>query len=300
MKLQIDKDGVLYRSMLRGRTKLTVIFIVLLALFVVYTVGITPYLGKRFFGSVPADEAHYAQNAPLVAVTEAYEPDKNLAKIYGYAQKETSYWNGDKYFFSAELKDLEEIGLAYTISGAMLTPDTDTVTDPVAVKVDFVKVGGVKTAVLYMGDVQITEGMVAEGIFTEISPRILDNLASYIPEGEEISVYMFDIRGIDMSSEFSDMVSWLLYIAILLFLVIKLVIYYLKPEKHPTYRQLEKYGELAAVAIDIDTQVRNGAQRDYKDEIRTNDWIITKRSFYHKVEKNFTAKGTFKYTPYEK
>ena len=135
MKLQIDKSGVLYKSMLRGRTKLTVIFVVLFVLFFVYTAAISPYLGKRFFGPVPVDAAHYAENVSTVAVTEAYEPDKSEAKIYGYALNESSYWNGDKYYFSAELGRLEEIGLAYTMSGAVLTEATDTETDPVAVKV---------------------------------------------------------------------------------------------------------------------------------------------------------------------
>ncbi|MBQ8526741.1 MAG: hypothetical protein IJ460_08515 [Clostridia bacterium] len=300
MKQQLDKSGVLYKSMLRGRTKLTVIFVLLFVLFCVYTVDILPYLEKKAIGAVPLDAVAYAETAETVVVSESFEPDKNLAKIYGYAQPEQSYWEADRYFFSVNLESLENTGLAYTASGAVLTADTDTEADPVAVKVDFVDIGGLKTAVLSMGDAEITEGMISDGILTEISPLILDNLADFVPEGEIISKYMLDVRGIDMSSEFSDTVTWFALIVVLIFLIAKLVLYYLRPIKHPTYKQLEKYGEVHMVAQDIETQIRAGTEEASKNEIRTPDWIITKRSFYHKVEKNFTAKGSFKYTPYEK
>lgn len=299
MKQQLDKTGVLYHSLSRGRIKLLIIFVLLFVMFLCYTVSIMPYLEKRAFGAVPVDESNFAVSG-TVEVTKEYKADKAIAKIYGYALKEQSYWENDKYFFSVKLDELTSSGLAYTASGAILNPDTDVETDPVAVKVDFINIGGVKTAVLSMGDAVVKKDMTVDGILTEISPLILENLSGVLPEGEMISKYMLDIRGIDMGSEFSDILFWFLYIALLLFLGIKLVIYYINPLKHPTYKQLEKYGETAMVIQDIETQFKARAEKTAKDETRTADWIMTKKSFYHKVEKNFTAKGSFKYTPYEK
>ena len=298
MNTNLDKSGFLYKSMLSGRRKLTVIVAALLILLVWHTVSIVPYLEKRICGSVILDEDMYAKEANTVSVSKEYNPDKSVMKIYGFAFKDESYWQGNKYLFSTTLDKINPIGLAYTLGGVLVDENTDTEADPIAVKVDFVDIKGVKTAVMYMGNEEITPGMTAEGIFVKISPLVLKDLAEYLPEGEVLSEYMYDIRGIDMSSEFSDIVSWIVLIALIIFLLIRLIRYYVNPIKHPTYKQLEKYGDIMTVIMDIDNQIDAGADRSYKNEVRTEDWILTKRSFYYKVEKNFTAKGKFKYTPF--
>lgn len=300
MNTKLNKKSFLYKSMLRGRTKLTIITALVLAIFICYTASIIPYLEKIAFGSVALDGDMYARDVKTVCVSKSYKPDKSTMKIYGYASRDESYWQGDKYFFSTVFDKIDSVGLAYTLGGARVNEFTDTEADPVAVRVDFVYINGVKTAVMYMGNEKILPGMKAEGVLVNISPLVLRDLADYVSEGEVLSEYMLDIRGIDMSTEFNDTVIWFFMIALIVFLLIRLGGYYINPLKHPTYKQLDKYGDTMAVIADINWQIDAGADRSYKNEVRTADWILTKRSFYYKAEKNFTANGTFKYTPYEK
>lgn len=298
MDYKINKTGVLYSNMKRGRTKLTVIYVLLLALFIIHSINTLPYLEKRAFGSVPLDIGTFASLSPTTQVTSTYAPSVEESKIYGHARKKQSYWQGSNYFFSVKLDSLESCNLAYTASGAIVENSTDTQSDPVAVKVDFITIDGTKTAVLSMGSAELKEGMVAEGIFVEISPLILKDLAAFVPEGEVISKYMLDVRGIDMDSEYSDTVIWFVFVAVLLFLSVKLFIYYTKPIKHPTFAQLEKYGTAYLICQDIESQIEEENAAFEGDRLVSSDWIITKTTFACKVEKNFAAGGKFKYTPF--
>lgn len=297
MKNKINKTGVLYGNMKRGRRKLTFIYVILLALFIFHTVNTLPYLEKRAFGSVPLDTYSFSSSTPTVEITPKYAPNKEEAKIYGHARKKQSYWQGSNYYFSVKLDRLQSCNLAYTASGAIVTESTDTLADPVAVKVDFITIGNTRTAVLSLGSSELKEGMVAEGIFVEISPLILKDLAAFVPEGEVISKYMLDVRGIDMDSEYSDTVIWFVFVAVLLFLSVKLFIYYTKPIKHPTFAQLEKYGTAYLICQDIESQIEEENAAFEGDRLVISDWIITKTTFACKVEKNFAAGGKFKYTP---
>ena len=300
MKQQINKNGVLYESMQGGRTKLTVIFALLLVIFVVYTISISPYLGKKVFGATELDAERFAREAKTVAVTGSFVPQKEEAKIYSYGRRDSSYWQGSKYLFDAKLENIEDTKLAYTAGGVVVTEDTDTEIDPIAVKVLLANIGDERVTVLMSANQEISEGALVEGMLVEISPLIRKDLANYYPDGTKVCLYMYDVRGIDMGSEFSDTIAWIAFLLVLIFLGTKLLIYYLNPMKHPTYKQLEKYGEVKLVIQDIDTQAEAEDAAFDKKTITTKDWILTKRDFYYKVEKNFAAKGNFKYTPYEK
>ena len=300
MKQNIDTNGVLYKSVKKGRTKLSVILFLLIVMFFVHTASSMPYLEKRAFGASELDSEAFAKATKLVAINSDYKPSKEEAKIYGHAREKTSYWHGDKYYFSISDAIFADSGLAYTSSGAIVTPQTDTNADPVAVRLGFMDIGGTKTAVLLLGDAAFGTPINAEGIFVELSPLVRKDLAKYLPEGENISEYMFDVRGIDMDTEYSDTVIWFALIAIILFLVTKLLVYFLNPLKHPTYRCLDKYGDIVMIANDIETQVKLPSATFHKNRIMTDDWIINKGSFACKTEKNFTAGGSFKYTPYQK
>ncbi|MBQ7900450.1 MAG: hypothetical protein IJ365_00620 [Clostridia bacterium] len=295
-----DKNGFLYKSMVKYRLKFTVVFVLYVIVFAMFTASCADYLAKRAFGASALDVEAFAAECGTMTLDGGYTFDKDSpdAKIFGFAVKEQSYLQDDKYFFEVPVDDVIAADVAYTAGGVPVTPEVDTTADRVAIKVDYAVIGGVQVPVLMLPEQNILPDTTLEGIFVQSSPLILAELAKKCGDTSvEICPYTLDIRGIEMGSEYSDTLLWVVMLAILIFLLIKLIIYHAKPHKHPIFAQLDKYGDVFALANDIEQELKSDKTTFYKKEIYTPEWILTKQSFKYRIGKNHLAGGKFKYTP---
>ena len=298
--MNFNKNGFLYKAMKKYRLKYTVICIVCIVLFAMYTSSCINYLMAKAFGPSALDVEMFATESGSMVLDNGYSYDKNSpdARIFGFASPETSYMQGGAFRFDVKIDDIIPADFAYTMSGVRYTEDIDTDEDPIATKADYAIIGGKTVILLMMPEQNIAPGDTVTGIFTQNSPVILAEMAGDCPEGgREICPYMLDVRGIEMGSEFSDTLIWVVFLIILLVLLTKLAIYYIRPAKHPIYTQLDKYGDIYAVAQDIEKELEDSNTQYYKNEIYTPEWILTKQTFKYKIGKNHTAGGKFKYTP---
>lgn len=296
------KKGILYRDVMKNRRKFLIILIVLIALFVRYTVAIMPLLQKLATGPSEFSAENFAAETGFAErIPESDDDDELFAiqneKIYGYAVSELTYRQGTKYYFRVPISGVEPSGLEFTMSGEIVGEYTDTDSDPVAVRVWYIDIGGKKTAVLAADRTELENGKAVSGIFVKMPTVISDALFDAgLPEGA-ICDYMLDVRGIRMDSEFSDSLIWVLFLLALIYLVFRLGLYYVNPLHHPTYRQLGKYGDVAEIAADVEYQLANGITEREKGRVYTHDWIVADAQFRKIIEKNFIAGGSFKYTP---
>lgn len=296
------KNGVLYKSVVKSRRKFAAILVLLVALFVCYTVTIMPLLQKLASGAVQLNAEEFAaQTGYAVRQQENDDDDDGFTlvndKIYSYAVKELTYWQGDRYYFRVPLDGVEPSGLAFTVNGEIAAADTDTDSDPIVVWVWYCDIGGRKTAVLAASDYSENDGKTINGIFVKMPTVISDALFDGGLNDGEISEYMLDTRGIRMDSEFSDSIMWVLFLLALGYLIFRLGSYYANPLRHPTYKQLGKYGEVSEIAADVENQLANEVTAREKGRVYTHDWIVSDSAFKKNIEKNFTAGGSFKYTP---
>lgn len=295
--LEINKEGILYKNVVKNRRKLLAIFVLVIICFVWFTVTIYPYLAKRAGGASPLDTERF-QGSDSVVIGPSFTIDDNSkARIYGFADSRTSYWQDHRYYFSVKSENLEYSGLSYTRGGEVLSDVTDTEIDPVAVSIYYANVGDRIVTVMSLPEQDIESLPELKGIFVKSSPFILKHLSENIAQEREISAYTLDVRGIEMSAESSDIAIWVLLIALIIYLGIKLVRYYKNPLKHPTYKQLEKYGDVLEIVEDIELQLQNDVVSIEDNQIVTADWIVTEQSFKKLIQKNHTSKGKFKYTP---
>ncbi len=294
------KKGILYGNVVKSRRKFLVILILLIALFVRYTVAVMPILQKIAAGPGALDGSAFAAETGFAVRGQETDGEDTFEiindKIYGYAVSELTYRQGTRYYFRVPANGVEMSGLAFTMGGEQVTAETDTAADPVAVRVWYIDIGGKKTAVL-APDGQLENGKAVSGIFVRMPTVISDALFDGgLPEGA-ICDYMLDVRGIRMDSEFSDTLMWVVFMALLIYLSIRLTSYYVNPLRHPTYRQLGKYGDAAEIAADVEYQLAHGVTEREKGRVCTHDWIVSDSQFRKIIEKNFTAGGSFKYTP---
>ena len=73
-----------------------------------------------------------------------------------------------------------------------------------------------------------------------------------------------------------------------MFLVFKVVIQYINPLSTPTYRNLEKYGDIKTISDDVEDQLAKLGVTNIKKKkpVVTDDWIISEEPFKLKIAKN--------------
>lgn len=295
----MNKNGFIYSNMAKCRLKFTIIVIIVAIIFGFYTADSYKYISKKLFGAVDLDTEAF-KNIETITLEPDFvcDTESDDALIYGYALEDSSYFQGIKYYFNITVDDVIYKDIAYTIGGVPVTDEVDTEIDPVALKAEYIKIGNTTVPVIMGKDQSIAKGDRIKGIFTRSSTRILEEFAKKSNgEKTEICKYTLDIRGIEMEAEFSDCVIWTIYALILLFLIIKLIIYYIKPKSHPMISQLEKYGQTEFIIKDIEDELKDESTIYEKNEITTKNWILQKKSFKYLIVKNHKATGSFKYTP---
>ncbi len=295
----MNKSGFIYSNMCKFRIKYAVIVVLYTIAVILFSVDASKYVIKRITGSTPLDLELFASvQTEVLPANFTVDKQSEDAKIWGSAAPSTSYWQGNRYYFSVKVDEVSDVNVAYTLSGAPVTQEVDTEADPVAVKATFVVIDGITVPVMMEADRSILKGDTIKGIFTRHSPLILEELAKKSGGKDmEICSYTLDIRGIDMGSEFSDCVLLTMSVILLIYLLAKLIVYFVNPLKHPMYTQLDKYGEVQYVAEDIDKEIENNITNREKGVIYTTNWIITKKTFKCQIVKNHAVGGKFKYTP---
>ena len=295
----MNKSGFIYSNMRKFRAKYAVILVIFIIAVILFAANSSEYIIKKIIGSTPLDLEKFAtvetQVLPADYTMDVKNEDK---KIYNFATPSTSYWQGNRYYFSAVVEDVANVETAFTYRGAPVTSEVDTDADPIMLKATYAVIGGITVPVITKPNQNILKGDTIEGIFTNHSPLILEQLAKKSGGKDmEICGYTLDTRGIEMGSEHSVCTLVLISIILIIYLLVKLIIYFVNPLKHPIYAQLDKYGEIQYVAEDVDKEIENNITNREKGIIYTTNWIVTKKEFKYQIIKNHAAGGKFKYTP---
>lgn len=283
-------DGIIYNSMKRHRIKLMWRIIVLALVLLTYFLLNRAYILNVIFGSIKLDGVRFVKEAKTYTVLydEAMVSDASHI-IRSYSVKSSSYWQDDKYEFSVPLSDVAETPISYTTRN---TGDNYSKTDDKGVlsaKLYTAKVEGINVIVLSYPHQDVLNFESIDGIFTEIPPVIAADFASLgAYEGQEFCKYMLDTRGLEMGSERFDITVSLMLLLLILYLSVKLCIYYINPYFTPTYRALDKYGDVDTVIQDIEAQLKAKGILKIKGRksYHTDDWIVSEDSFKLKILRN--------------
>ncbi len=283
----LKKDSLIYRYMNKYRTKNNIIILIVAALLTGYFAVFGPYITNVFFGSVPLDGNSFKAQAQLVCPGVSEAPDDESIK--SSVLKGDSYWQGDKYEFDIRLTDIEYTGIDYTTKNTSESFNPETSEPLRSAMLYMAGIEGVPVLVLAYPHTELTEGAAVSGIFAPVAPIIawdIQNSAEY--NGREIFPYILDTRGLTMESEPFDVFIFAALCVILLFLIIKNIVYYINPLTTPTYRSLAKYGKTEETVADVEAQLKaKGIDRVQKNNpVYTEDWIVSRDVFKLLVQKN--------------
>ena len=93
-----------------------------------------------------------------------------------------------------------------------------------------------------------------------------------------------------MGAESSDVLFFWLLVILMLFLWVKLIIYYINPKFTPTVRQLITYGDIMEIAQKVDLETKSEDAYKDGDMLVLENFVITKSTFKTVVAKNHMAK----------
>ncbi len=284
----MKKEGIMYKAMARYRIKFLIINLVLTVMFISYTVSKLPYLKTAWFGETPLKTERFLKETGTISVDKKIELGrKDRANPDGSYLKKSSYWQDDKYRFELRLKNIQKTNVSY--KGTVSINEEETKIKNIY-DLYMAELGGRNVAVLAFSDQEIKENMT--GCIVHMQKPVLAGVSELIDEkGEiEISEYIVDVRGLQMEAESSDHLFFWIYLLGLLFLYIKLLVYFVNPLRTPTYRQLYKYGKAEDVADEIDRQSKLDLARRNGKDLMLEDFILTKSAMKLTVTKNHTKK----------
>lgn len=284
----MNKDSVLYKAMARYRIKFLIINLVLTVMLISYTVAKLPYLKTAWFGETPLKTERFLKETKTITVDRKIELGrKDRRNPDGSYLKKSSYWQDDKYLFELSLENLQKTDVSYEGTVSINEEETKIKT---IYELYVAQIGGRNVAVLAFSGQEVKEKMT--GCIVHMQKPVLAGISELIDEkGElELSEYIIDVRGLEMEAESSDHLFFWIYLAALLLLYIKLLVYFVNPLRTPTYRQLYKYGKTEDIADEIDRQAKLPSARRNGKDLVLEDFILTKSTMKLAVTKNHTKK----------
>lgn len=282
----MNKEGFLYKGMAKYRFKLLTVNLILLLLFIIYTINILPYLKTSFTGPKALDTERFLKETSAITIDKPIELGRKDHKLPDMSLvKDNTYWQGDVYDFVIDTPSLKPVGETFKGVNNITGKETE------MYKVYMTELGGRKAAVLAYPE-EITDKKITANL-SQMQKPIASVISKSLEDSEtiELSEYVIDLRGAEMGAEDSDVLFFWLSGVLLAFLFIKLIVYYVYPKSAPTFRQLAKYGDMDEVIKDVDSQSK--LDTVYKDGnmLVFNDYIITKSTFKLVVNKNHMSKN---------
>ena len=286
------KDGFIYKAMKHHRIKHIIRTALVFAVLVIYAFFNRAYIGNVLFGSSNLNGDRFIKEVSTIEINKELAAKSDGSRIIrSYAVKSGSYWQDQKYEFDVSLTDVFKLPISYT------THNTGTNYDDIDSKAVHSanlysgKIEGVNVLILAYPHQDIKDGEKITGIFTEMSNIIRTDAALLGSlEGESFCEFIFDVRGLEMGSEKFDIAFSGVLLLFLIYLLIKMAIYFINPYLTPTYKSLAHYGDLETIVRDIENQLKKAGVNEItrKRSAVTDDWLVSEDSFKLKIVKNHT------------
>jgi len=284
----MQKGTYLYKAMAKHRRKFLIVNCVLLALLTWFTVAKLPYLKAEIFGPKPLDMDRFLSETDTFKIDELIELDRHdNANPESSYFRQTSYWQDDVYLFDIKTDEMEKTDISFV---NVLDYADSSVEIPLA-DIWYAKSGGRNFVVIGKPGKEYT-GTIS-GYIVKPTVAITSEISKTLENGEEIvlSEYFIDCRDTEMGTSDTDWTFVKIMLVILILLFAKLVLYYIKPEYAPTYRQLKRIGNIKDVADEINRQAEADDAYIEDKKLITKDFILSDMFFKKKVVRNHMSKN---------
>lgn len=283
----MQKESVLYKAMEKYRRKFLLYNVIVLVLLILFTVWRYPYIRTEISGSTPLDMERYLSETGTFDIDELIELTRHEPKQpEQYYYKDITYWQDNRYLFDIKATNVRRTDIVFTSTYTAGNEKYEYVT----AEIWYAEAGGRTFAVIANPDTKYKEKLT--GYLVEPSRAITSQISQKVGNGEKITLsdYFIDCRGTEMGTAASDWMIVKITAAVLLYLFLKLLLYYLKPQLTPTYRQLQRYGDIENIADEVNRQAESDEAYIEDKKLVTPDFILSDDTFKKKVVRNHMSK----------
>ncbi len=282
----MQKNGYVYKMMAFYRRKFLLVMVIISLIFGWFTMAKIPYLRTSVKGASPLDTSRFVEECETMIIkgkVELGRKDKKTPEVNVF--RSNSYWQDGRYLFNIKLDSVGDEIAVYTKEIA-IGNETETF---VASKVYTAYLAGVPVTVIAKGNWD--KSLNVTGHLIKVHKPVLSALTKNMKNGETIETgeYTVDLRGLEMDAEKTDVFLFWLFLAIILTIWLKLILYYIKPTRTPTYKQLIRFDDMETAENDINLQY--GDCYTEGKNIVLKDYIIEKSTFKIKISRNHMAKN---------
>lgn len=288
----IRKGNILYKGMQRGRRRFLIINIIVTIIYIMFMFRAMPFIIGKLHGPYEFNSQKFFSTTTDIVIDDVVEMlPREDKSILSYTFLEYSYQDDNRYRFNVKFDSFEKVYDG--ISADNEDNDSDSTYKFNCIYLG--KIGENTVPVLWNGSSDPIAGSAVSGIFTEPAKVVISRISEVVPTKGSLSIteYIFDARGIEMETENTDIPFAVMGFVLLAFLYIRLIRYYINPYSHPTYKRIEKYGDIEDVINKIEDQFLNEEIKRDGEEYYTTDWIMTKEFFGNKIKLNHRTTGKY-------
>ncbi|MDR1116914.1 MAG: hypothetical protein LBL09_01530 [Oscillospiraceae bacterium] len=302
LKLKINR-GYIYGLTRKNVFMLLFWALLLFGLYCWYMSSAGVYFLNAFTSGYTLDSGRLWDDAKLLEITEQTEyfnTGEYGVTLPPMLRLDEVYRDGNKYRFKVEVESYRELGIAYSapldaiLAASRYDPARGDVAPPDAVqKVAMVTIDGKNVVALMPVGETLTPGeTVLYACFSEL-PLYIGHDMGVDGEavGMEVASYCLELRYLKVDDEITDFFLVIVFSIIFPLFLLYTVLCFVKPQLHPNYLRIHKFGEINKICAEIDEEIKdNGAYKEGRS-VYTKQYIIYHSLHATKVTMNHKARN---------
>jgi hypothetical protein len=288
--------GYIYNKTRKNTIAMLVWAIVLFILCILYVSDSYIYLLNAHSAGHELDAANLRSNSRVLTIepeSEAFNTRDHMVVMPPFLRINELFVDGASYRFQFTAESFEDAGFGYgvteskTLEILYANPQTHSYPPNTEFKVGFISIEGVKYVALLPADYSIIPGDTIKGaVFSELPLFVGHDLGMTENAGANIPSYIVDLRGLTVEDEFVDF-GLVIFFSILFptFLIYSILCLF-KPNIHPNYIRIAKFGDIDKVCAEIDEEITHESTYKEKKKVYTTHYIIEETLYNTRVRKN--------------
>lgn len=290
--MTIDKKGYIFTQVRKKRIKLIATALIVLAYTIYLFVDFATYITTSINENAPLDTKaflSFASNAQEDISNIPSNPDELWLNSLSYNYYIEDVFVTDKgYRFNFSSQNYEETNIVFYY--IMPTDNGNKLSDIPTKRLVIANIDGQKVPIMLSTSASAGQPLSVCAVKT---PDVVKyRLQSEYGE-TTVFPYMLDSTSINIGGENTYKIFLAFFTLLTLYLFVKIIIYFVKPSLHPTYRQLSNYGDAVKIANQIEDELKSDDVKKENREIYTKNYILKNSTFKTKIVKNHTVRGRY-------
>lgn len=288
--------GYIFRKTRKNTIAMLFWAVVFIVFYILYLSSALVYLVNAHSSGYKLNTTNLLSNVNMLTIkpqSDPFETQELGVTLPPFIRRTELYEEGLKYRFKFTLESYEELGLGYglnddkTLKMLYGNPETKSMPPDTVQKIALIKIQGVNFVALLPRETELKAGdTVTHAIFTDLPLYVGHDIGLTDHAGIEVASYIADLRHLTVEDENMDFILVILFTLLFPSFLVYSVLCLFKPQIHPNYIRIAKFGDIEKVCAEIDKEIDDESTYREKKQIFTKHYIIEETLYNTRVRKN--------------